>query len=197
MEFGRVVFHELTKSAVEEAFQNPGELNMNLVYAQQARRVLDRLVGYNCPCCGKVMYGLSAGRVQSVAVRLIVERGRERQAFKPEEYWSIDGEFVDSKKKRKFKGSLAEKNGNKIEIGGEKQAKRIQKDLEGQSYAVISVKKSERKKSPYAPYKTSTLEQSGANVLGFTASEQKAAQGLFEKGYTYHRTDSLNLLRNL
>jgi DNA topoisomerase-1 len=197
MEFGRVVFHELTKSAVEEAFQNPGELNMDLVYAQQARRVLDRLVGYKLSplLWKKVMYGLSAGRVQSVAVRLVVERERERQAFKPEEYWSIEGEFVDSKKKRKFKASLVEKNEKKIEVGSEKQAKKIQKDLEGQAYLIPSVKKAERKKGPYAPYKTSTLQQSGANVLGFTASRtMKAAQGLFEKGYiTYHRTDSLNL----
>jgi DNA topoisomerase-1 len=197
MEFGRVIFHELTKSAVEEAFQNPGELNMDLVYAQQARRVLDRLVGYKLSplLWKKVMYGLSAGRVQSVAVRLVVERERERQSFKPEEYWSIEGEFVDSKKKRKFKASLSEKNEKKIEIGSEKQAKKIQKDLEGQTYSISSIKKAERKKGPYAPYKTSTLQQSGANVLGFTASRtMKAAQSLFEKGYiTYHRTDSLNL----
>jgi DNA topoisomerase-1 len=197
MEFGRVVFHELTKSAVEEAFKNPGQVNMDLVYAQQARRILDRLVGYKLSplLWKKVMYGLSAGRVQSVAVRLIVERERERQAFKPDEYWSLDGEFTDSKKKRKFKASLTEKNEKKLEIGNEKQVQKIQKDLEGQSFQITSVKKTERKKGPYAPYKTSTLQQAGANVLAFTASRtMKAAQGLFEKGYiTYHRTDSLNL----
>lgn len=197
MDFGRVVFHELTKEAVEEAFKNPGVLNMDLVYAQQARRVLDRLVGYKLSplLWKKVMYGLSAGRVQSVAVRLIVERERERQAFNPEEYWSLDGEFADSKKKRNFRASLAEKNEKKLEIGNEKQVKKIQKDLEDQSFEVSSVKKVERKKSPYAPYKTSTLQQAGANVLGFNAYRtMKAAQGLFEKGYiTYHRTDSLSL----
>ena len=170
---------------------------MDLVYAQQARRVLDRLVGYKLSplLWKKVMYGLSAGRVQSVAVRLIVERERERQAFNPEEYWSLDGEFADSKKKRNFRASLAEKNEKKLEIGNEKQVKKIQKDLEDQSFEVSSVKKVERKKSPYAPYKTSTLQQAGANVLGFNAYRtMKAAQGLFEKGYiTYHRTDSLSL----
>lgn len=197
MKFGRVVFHELTKSAVEEAFKNPGELDMHLVDAQQARRVLDRLVGYKLSplLWKKVMYGLSAGRVQSVAVRLVVERERERQAFKPDEYWSIDGDFTDIKKKRNFKATLAEKSGKKVDIGNDKQAQKIQKDLEEQSFEVSSVKKTERKKGPYAPYKTSTLQQAGANVLGFHASRtMKAAQGLFEKGYiTYHRTDSLNM----
>lgn len=197
MNFGRVVFHELTKSAIEEAFLHPGELDMHLVDAQQARRVLDRLVGYKLSplLWKKVMYGLSAGRVQSVAVRLVVERERERQAFKPEEYWSIDGNFVDSKKKRGIKAGLVEKNDKKLEIKNEEQVKKIQAELEGQKFEISDIKKTERKKAPYAPYKTSTLQQAGANVLGFSASKtMKAAQGLFEKGYiTYHRTDSLNM----
>ncbi len=195
--FKRVVFHELTKDAIEEAFRNPGDLDMNLVDAQQARRVLDRLVGYKLSplLWKKVMYGLSAGRVQSVAVRLIVERERERQEFKPEEYWSLDAEFTDKRDKRPLKASLVEKDGDKIDISKEKDIKKIEKELNGASFLVSSVKKTERKKSPYPPYKTSTLQQAGANVLGFNASRtMKAAQGLFEKGYiTYHRTDSLNL----
>lgn len=195
--FKRVVFHELTKDAIEEAFKNPGDLDMNLVDAQQARRVLDRLVGYKLSplLWKKVMYGLSAGRVQSVAVRLIVERERERQEFKPEEYWSLDAEFTDKRDKRPLKASLVEKDGDKIDISKEKDIKKIEKELNGASFLVSSVKKTERKKSPYPPYKTSTLQQAGANVLGFNASRtMKAAQGLFEKGYiTYHRTDSLNL----
>jgi len=170
---------------------------MNLVDAQQARRVLDRLVGYKLSplLWKKVMYGLSAGRVQSVAVRLIVERERERQEFKPEEYWSLDAEFTDKRDKRPLKASLVEKDGDKIDISKEKDIKKIEKELNGASFLVSSVKKTERKKSPYPPYKTSTLQQAGANVLGFNASRtMKAAQGLFEKGYiTYHRTDSLNL----
>ncbi len=195
--FSRVVFHELTKDAIEEAFQHTGDLDLHLVDAQQARRVLDRLVGYKLSplLWKKVMYGLSAGRVQSVAVRLIVERERERQAFKAEEYWSVEGDFCDAKKKRKFTAGLVSKNDKEITIKNEKEAKKITTDLEDDVFSISSVKKTERKKAPYAPYKTSTLQQAGANALGFNARRtMKAAQGLFEKGYiTYHRTDSLNL----
>lgn len=194
--FSRVVFHELTKEAIEEAFKNPGTLDMDLVDAQQARRVLDRLVGYKLSplLWKKVMYGLSAGRVQSVAVRLVVERERERQAFKPEEYWSIAGEFQNGNRK-KFWAELSEVNGKKPKIENEKQAKKIKTEAEKGNYSVVSLKKSERKKNPYPPLKTSTLQQSMANIYGFNAKKtMKAAQSLFEKGYiTYHRTDSLSL----
>ncbi|KKS22198.1 MAG: topoisomerase protein [candidate division WWE3 bacterium GW2011_GWA1_41_8] len=195
-EFGRVVFHELTKSAVEEAFEHPGVLDMNLVDAQQARRVLDRLVGYRLSplLWKKVRYGLSAGRVQSVAVRLVVERERERDAFKSVEYWSIEGEF-ENKKQYNVLAELSEKDGNKIEIGNEGDAKNIESELKGDSFIVEFVKKSERQRKPYAPFKTSTLQQSGSNVFGLTAKRtMSAAQKLFEQGYiTYHRTDSLTL----
>lgn len=195
--FNRVVFHELTKDAIEEAFANQSELNIDLVDAQQARRVLDRLVGYKLSplLWKKVRYGLSAGRVQSVAVRLVVERERERQAFKPEEYWSIEGNFTDEKKKRPFKAELVEFKAKKLKIDNDSKAKKIQSELNNDSFTISEIKKAERKKNPYAPFKTSTLQQAMSNVFGYTARRtMSAAQGLFEKGYiTYHRTDSLNL----
>jgi DNA topoisomerase I len=195
VEFGRVVFHELTKDAVEEAFGHPAGLDENLIDAQQARRVLDRLVGYKLSplLWKKVRYGLSAGRVQSVAVRLIVEREMERKAFVPEEYWSIEGEFEN--KEGKVTAALTEKDGKKLEIKSEQEAKRTEIELENDSFKIDFVKKSERQRKPYAPFKTSTLQQSAANVFGFPAKKtMSAAQKLFEEGYiTYHRTDSLNL----
>ena len=199
--FGRVSFHELTESAVEEAFKNLGDINMNLVDAQQARRILDRLVGYKLSplLWKKVMYGLSAGRVQSVAVRLIVERERERLDFKAEEYWTMKGLFSPvsdySDKKEEFEAQLIEKSAKKIKIPDKKSAEEIEKDLKDDSFVVSSVKKMERKNAPYPPLNTSTLQQAMSNLFGFTAKRtMAAAQSLFEQGYiTYHRTDSLNL----
>ena len=199
--FGRVSFHELTESAVEEAFKNLGDINMNLVNAQQARRILDRLVGYKLSplLWKKVMYGLSAGRVQSVAVRLIVERERERLDFKAEEYWTMKGLFSSisdySDKKEEFEAQLIEKSAKKIKIPDKKSAEEIEKDLKNDSFIVSSVKKMERKNAPYPPLNTSTLQQAMSNLFGFTAKRtMAAAQSLFEQGYiTYHRTDSLNL----
>ncbi len=197
LKFGRVVFHELTESAINEAFKNLGKINMNLVDAQQARRVLDRLVGYKLSplLWKKVMYGLSAGRVQSVAVRLVVERERERQAFKAEEYWTMKGLFEKEKGKDTFEASLFEKDDKKIEILNKESAKKIEDDLRNDSFVISSVKKSERSSKPYAPLSTSTLQQTMSNVFGFTAKRtMSAAQSLFEQGFiTYHRTDSLNL----
>lgn len=197
IKFGRVVFHELTEGAIKEAFKNLGQVDMNLVNAQQARRILDRLVGYKLSplLWKKVMYGLSAGRVQSVAVRLVVERERERQAFKSEEYWSMAGVFQDIRSQDKFKAQLVEKDGKKIGISNKEGAQKIESDLKDDSFVVSSVKKSERNSRPYAPLSTSTLQQTMSNVFGFTAKRtMSAAQSLFEQGYiTYHRTDSLNL----
>ncbi len=194
--FERVVFHELTKSAVTEAFSHPGELDMHLVDAQQARRILDRLVGYKLSplLWKKVRYGLSAGRVQSVAVRLVVERERERDAFVPEEYWNIDGLFKTAKGE-KLLAALDKKDGRKLEVKNEEQAKGIEADLNDDQFEVAEVKKSERKRNPYAPYKTSTLQQGAVNVYGMSARKtMSAAQKLFEKGFiTYHRTDSISL----
>jgi len=194
--FSRVVFHELTKEAIDEAFKNPGKIDLDLVDAQQARRVLDRLVGYKLSplLWKKVMYGLSAGRVQSVAVRLVVERERERQAFNPEEYWGVLGEFQNGSKK-KIWAELSEIKGKKVEINNGEAAEKIKEEALKGTYSVVSLKKSERKKNPYPPFKTSTLQQAMANIYGFNAKKtMRAAQGLFEKGYiTYHRTDSLSL----
>ena len=194
--FSRVVFHELTKEAIDEAFKNPGKIDSDLVDAQQARRVLDRLVGYKLSplLWKKVMYGLSAGRVQSVAVRLVVERERERQAFTPEEYWGVLGEFQNGSKK-KIWAELSEIKGKKVAIKNGEQAEKIKAEALKGIYSVVSLKKSERKKNPYPPFKTSTLQQAMANIYGFNAKKtMRAAQGLFEKGYiTYHRTDSLSL----
>lgn len=193
--FLRISFHELTKEAVDAAFEHPQKLDMHLVDAQQARRVLDRLVGYKLSplLWKKVRYGLSAGRVQSVAVRLVVEKERERDAFVPQEYWSIDGLFADGSKE--VLAALVEKDSEKLEISSEKQASKIKKDLDADTFTLTSIKKSERKRNPSPPFKTSTLQQTAANVFGFSAKKtMQAAQKLFENGHiTYHRTDSLNL----
>jgi len=192
----RVVFHEITQEAIDEAFSHPSKINQDLVDSQQARRVLDRLVGYKLSplLWKKVGYGLSAGRVQSVAVRLIVEKERERDAFKPEEYWSIDGEF-ETEDSKDFRAKLVEKDGKKIDIHNEKEAKEIDKELKNDSYIIGKVEKKERVRRPNAPFKTSTLQQVASGFYGFTARRtMDVAQKLFERGYiTYHRTDSLNL----
>ncbi len=196
LKFERVVFHEITKSALKEAFEKPEKLNDDLVDAQQARRVLDRLVGYNLSplLWKKVRYGLSAGRVQSVAVRLIVERERERDAFKPEEYWSVEGEF-ETKNKDKFNAKLEKQNGKKIDLTTKKRTDSIVKDLDNDKFKVDKVTKSSKKRSAPTPFKTSTLQQNASNLFGFSASRtMRAAQKLFERGYiTYHRTDSFSL----
>jgi len=194
--FRRVVFHEITKEEIQKSFNHPSELNFDLVDAQQARRVLDRLVGYKLSplLWKKVRYGLSAGRVQSVAVRLIVEREKERQAFIPEEYWSIPSVF--SKNKEKFNSELVEHKNKKLNITTEDEIKKLLEDLKNsKGYEVTDVTKNSRKRNPYPPLKTSTLQQSAANVYGYNAKKTMSiAQKLFEKGHiTYHRTDSLNL----
>lgn len=193
--FSRVVFHELTKDAIEEAFAHPGTLNLDLVDAQQARRVLDRLVGYKLSplLWKKVRFGLSAGRVQSVAVRLVVERERERQAFKSEEYWSIEGEFKC--KHGMLKAVLATKDDTDLKITSQRQADVTKAVLLKDTYLVDQIKTSERQRRPYPPFKTSTLQQAASNIFGYNAKKtMDIAQKLFEKGYiTYHRTDSLNL----
>jgi len=196
LKYVRVVFHEITKEAVKAAFDHPEKLDIGLVDAQQARRVLDRLVGYRLSplLWKKVRYGLSAGRVQSVAVRLIVDKERERQAFKADEYWSIEGDF-ETPKKQILRASLSKKDGKKITVENEKKAKSIESELNGDSFVIDEIKKSERKRKAHPPFKTSTLQQTASNLFGFTAKRtMSAAQKLFEHGYiTYHRTDSLNL----
>lgn len=195
-DFKRVFFHELTKDAVLEAFDSPGKVNLDLVDAQQARRVLDRLVGYKLSplLWKKVRYGLSAGRVQSVAVRLIVERERQRKEFKPQEYWTIGGDFENNEAK-KILAALEKKDGKKLEIANELCAKGIETDLKDDSFEVSDVVRSERKRNPFPPFKTSTLQQAASTLFGFPAKRtMRAAQNLFEQGLiTYHRTDSFNL----
>ncbi|HAU66356.1 MAG: topoisomerase protein [Candidatus Uhrbacteria bacterium GW2011_GWF2_39_13] len=196
--YKRVTFHEITREAIEEAVKHPRDIDEHLVDAQQARRILDRLVGYELSpfLWQKIRYGLSAGRVQSVAMRLIVERERERRAFIIEEYWTIDGEF--QKDSIAFPAKLISLDGNKIEkmdLKIKEQAEGIVKQLAGAQARVISVEKKLTKKAPPTPYTTSTLQIDANTKLGFSAKQtMRLAQELYETGrITYMRTDSLNL----
>lgn len=206
----RIVFHEITKEAILEALKNPRKINMQLVDAQTARRVLDRLVGYKLSplLWKKVARGLSAGRVQSVAVRLIVEREREIETFKPEEYWTIEALLqsreTDAKEKREidaknnFSAVLIEKDGEKIAklgIKNNEQAEDILKDLKNAEFFVENIERKQTKKNPLPPFATSTLQQTAGYQLGFSSKKTMVlAQALYERGLiTYHRTDSLNL----
>lgn len=192
----RIVFHEITKGAVEEAISHPRKVDTNLVDAQIGRRVLDRLVGYNLSplLWRKVRRGLSAGRVQSVAVRLIVEREREIEAFKSKEYWEI---YVDLKTKsaKDFTVQLIKVKDKKTEVGDGKTAEKIVTDLEKAKYFVLEVKKREVRKNPYPPFTTSTMTQGAARMFGWSAKRtMQVAQSLYENGLiTYHRTDSTNI----
>lgn len=203
----RIVFHEITKSAIEDALKHPRTIDIHLVDAQQARRVLDRLVGYKLsPFLWKKLYrGLSAGRVQSAALRLIVEREREVKAFKPEEYWTIIATL--SKKGTEFDASLAKINGktlDKFAVKNKEEADRIVTDLTNGIWTVAEVEKKAVVRKPPAPLITSTLQQDAFRRLGFSARQtMRVAQQLYEgieigeEGsiglITYMRTDSLNL----
>ncbi|MEK7163807.1 MAG: DNA topoisomerase, partial [Patescibacteria group bacterium] len=162
----RVTFHEITKSAIDNALKNPGALDLNLVDAQQARRILDRLVGYKLSplLWKKVRRGLSAGRVQSVAVRLVVEREREIEAFKTEEYWEILVKLKNSKN-QKLETKLI------TELKNQSEAERIEKGLISAQYEVASIEKKDFKRTPPAPFTTSTLQQIAANKLGWSAKK--------------------------
>jgi DNA topoisomerase-1 len=203
----RVVFHEITENAINEAFSNPREINMDLVNAQQARRILDRLVGYSISpiLWEKVRSRLTAGRVQSVALRLIVEREREIDAFNPVEYWSIEAEFKPaSEKKATFIAKLAKVDDKDPGLSGEGVVKPLLADMEKAPYMVTRIKRGERRRKPLAPFTTSTLQQEASRKLGFTAKRTMGlAQGLYEgqdvgEGgttglITYMRTDSTNI----
>jgi len=211
--FSRIVFHEITKSAIEKALENPREIDLNLVDAQQARRVLDRLFGYELSpfLWKKVRRGLSAGRVQSVALRLIVEREREIEKFNKEEYWTITAKLL--KNEESFESNLVEQNGEKTEqtvtlklfagdyktkksiIANQKDAEKIVAELEKANYSVENVEEKETLRTPPAPFTTSTLQQAAINTHGFSAKQTMSiAQRLYEEGFiTYMRTDSLNL----
>ena len=196
----RVVFHEITEEAIKDAFQHPREIDLKLVDAQQARRVLDRLVGYKLSplLWQKVKRGLSAGRVQSVALRLIVEREREVSAFKAEEYWNIEAELESDKAQvtsNKFIATAIEKNSKKLQITNKEQADEHVKNLQNAAYKVSKITQKEVRRYPYPPFTTSTMQQAGANRLGFSAKKtMMLAQNLYEHGLiTYMRTDSFNI----
>ena len=186
----RIVFHEITKSAIEEALKHPRDIDIDLVKAQEARRVLDRLVGYDLSglIWKKVRYGLSAGRVQSPALRIIMEREREIRAFIPENYWTIAGEF---KNEHESKIILICDEQPKIE----KEVKRIIDIAEKNNWQVVDVSQTEAKRSPKPPFITSTLQQAASSRLGYSPSRTMSiAQKLYEQGLiTYMRTDSVNL----
>lgn len=194
----RIVFHEITKEAIDEALAHPGKIDMNLVNAQQARRVLDRIVGYKLSpfLWKKINKGLSAGRVQSVATRLVVEKEEEIQKFVAEEYWQIEAQF--NKDNAVFSAWLTKENGktiDKLAIKNEDEAKAILQKLDSATYQITSIEKKETKKNPLAPFTTSTLQQTAANKFGYSSKmTMTLAQKLYEQGFiTYHRTDSLNL----
>jgi DNA topoisomerase-1 len=202
----RVVFHEITEPAIREAFAHPRGIDMQLVHAQQARRILDRLVGYKLSplLWEKVRGRLSAGRVQSVALRLIVEREREIQAFVPEEYWTIAVELSKLDDERAFRARLVRYLGLEPDLKNEEQVRPLVAELEDALYVVVNVKKGERRRRPAAPFTTSTMQQEASRRLGFTARRTMAvAQQLYEglplgeEGsvglITYMRTDSTNV----
>lgn len=205
----RVVFSEITKDAILDAFKNSRDLNMDLVDAQQARRILDRLVGYKLSplLWKKIKRGLSAGRVQSIALRFIVDRERDVQGFKPQEYWQIEAELSKKIETNGFFARLHTIEGkrvDKLDIKNEKEASKITKNLDGASFSVVSVEKKQRIKNPNPPFITSTLQQESSRRLGFSAKKTMLiAQQLYEginvgeQGQvgliTYMRTDSLNL----
>jgi DNA topoisomerase-1 len=207
--YKRIVFHEITKGAILSALEHPRELDLNLVDAQQARRILDRLVGYKLSpfLWKKIRYGLSAGRVQSVAVRLIVEREREIQNFKKDEYWEINADLGKQDKSANFLAKLVKIEGKalkKLDIKTADDANEIKKELEKEDYVIDSIEKKETRKNPLPPFTTSTLQQAANNRLGYSAKQtMMIAQQLYEgitlgKGgsvglITYMRTDSLNL----
>lgn len=200
----RVVFNEITKDAIKESFKSPRPINMSLVDAQQARRVLDRLVGYNISplLWKKVKKGLSAGRVQSVAVRMIIDRENEIKAFIPEEYWTIKADFI--KGQDQFEGTFFSLNGDRAELKSEDEVKKVLSNLNGSEFRVSNVTKKERKRNPAAPFITSSLQQEAARKLNFRAKKtMMLAQQLYEgielgkEGtvglITYMRTDSTRI----
>lgn len=200
----RVVFNEITKDAIKESFKHPRKINMDLVDAQQARRILDRLVGYNISplLWKKVKKGLSAGRVQSVAVRLIIKREQEIKDFVPEEYWTITADFLKGTKQ--FEASFYGVDGKKLELSTEEEVKEVLGKLQDSSFEVVSVTKKERKRNPAPPFTTSSLQQEAARKLNFRAKKtMMLAQQLYEgidlgkEGtvglITYMRTDSTRI----
>ena len=200
--YQRIVFHEITKEAIQEALKNPRDIDLNQVDAQQARRVLDRIVGYKLSpfLWKKIARGLSAGRVQSVAVRLVVEREREIKKFLAQEYWTVLATLqkMIEAGPQSFEAVLIKKDDkvlDKLEIKNRKEAEKIIQGLAGAAYQVLEVEKKEVNKNPLPPFTTSTLQQEAWRRFKFPAKfTMSIAQRLYETGkITYHRTDSLNL----
>jgi len=202
----RITFNEITKSGVKEGMANPRKIDLSLFDAQQARRVLDRIVGYKLSpfLWKKIAPGLSAGRVQSVAVRIIVDREEEIRSFVPEEYWSIDASLLADSSKKAFLAKFYGKDGKKINLKTKEETDKILKDIEGAEFKVAEIKKGVRQKSPAPPFTTSTLQQEASRKLGFQSRRtMKAAQELYEGVelpkmgatglITYMRTDSLRI----
>lgn len=202
----RVEFNEITKTGVQNGMEHPRSINNDLVNAQQARRILDRLVGYKLSpfISQKIRRGLSAGRVQSVALRIIVDRENEIRKFKPEEYWSIDAKFIPKGSRKSFSATLYSDANGKIKIQNQEQADKIEADLQDAEYIVTKVRKGTRKKSPAPPFITSTLQQEASRKLGFQSRRtMRVAQELYEGVdiqemgatglITYMRTDSLRI----
>ena len=202
----RVTFNEITKTAVKAAIKKPRTIDMNLTDAQQARRVLDRIVGYKISpvLWKKVQKGLSAGRVQSVAVRLIVEREEEIENFIPEEYWNIYANLRTKKAKNTFEAKFYGQNDKKIELHSKEDVDKVLKDIEKAKFIVSEIKKGEKKRTPAPPFTTSTMQQEASRKLGFPLKKtMSVAQGLYEgikvaeKGtvglITYMRTDSTRI----
>lgn len=199
----RIVFHEITKDAILKALENPRDVDQHLVDAQQARRILDRAVGYELSplLWKKVRYGLSAGRVQSVAVRIIVDRENEIRAFIPEEYWKIKADFINPE----LKSELVKENGKTAKIENEEQALKIEASLKQGIYKLVDIEEKESTRNPAAPFTTSTLQQEASRKLGLSVKQTMViAQQLYEGNVgnipnhtggliTYMRTDSLNL----
>lgn len=202
----RVEFNEITKNGVTNGMAHPRSINIDLVNAQQARRILDRLVGYKLSpfISQKIRRGLSAGRVQSVAVRIIVDREEEIRKFKPEEYWTIDAKFIPKGSRKSFSASLYSDANGKIKIENQEQAEKIEEDLADAEYMITKVKHGTRRKTPAPTFITSTLQQEASRKLGFQSRRtMKVAQELYEgvdiEGMgatgliTYMRTDSLRI----
>ncbi|MDO4477148.1 MAG: type I DNA topoisomerase [Clostridia bacterium] len=202
----RITFNEITKSGIESGIKSPREVDIDLVNAQQARRILDRLVGYKLSpfLSQKIHKGLSAGRVQSVALRIIVDREDEIRKFVPKEYWSIDAKFLPKGSSKQFSASFYGNEKGKIEVNNQEEANQLLSDLENATYEVKKIKKSKRRKSPAPPFITSTLQQDSLRKLGFTPKKtMKIAQELYEGVeiqemgavglITYMRTDSLRV----
>ena len=202
----RISFNEITKNAVKKAINNPKKIDMNLVDAQQARRVLDRLVGYKISpiLWKKIRRGLSAGRVQSVAVRIICDREEEIEAFVPKEYWTINAKHSKKDSETIFESKFYGADNKKLELSNKNQVKKILNEIDGQKFIVKKIKKSEKKRTPYAPFITSTMQQEASRKLGFTTKKtmmiaQQLYEGINVKGHgaiglvTYIRTDSTRI----